>query len=126
MLVRDELTLENLYKLVEHQVNVLDRLSSGPVSEKEWHETVKDIFLATGGFLSDRVRRAIRLMSEYGLHEDPYYVKQLYLMLIEEFPETVRFYMSRGWVRPSPPERPTTTLQEPRSLEESLTGGEFP
>ena len=29
-----ETTLENLYKLVEHQVNVLDKLSSGPINEK--------------------------------------------------------------------------------------------
>ena len=117
---REEVTVENLYRLVEHQVSVLDRLSSGPVAEEEWHQVVRDIFLAGGGLLSPRVWRAVRLMSEFKLHRDPGYVKKLYLMLIEEFPAIVKMYVSMGLVRPAPPPRPLTTLQAPRSFEEAL------
>jgi hypothetical protein len=53
-----EVTVENLYRLVEHQVSVLDKLSSGPVTEEEWHQVIKDIFLAGGGLLSPQVWRS--------------------------------------------------------------------
>jgi hypothetical protein len=115
-----EVTVENLYRLVEHQVSVLDKLSSGPVTEEEWHQVIKDIFLAGGGLLSPQVWRAIRLMSEFKLHTDPGYVRRLYLMLIEEFPAIVKMYVGMGLVRPTPPPRPLTTLQAPRSFEEAL------
>lgn len=114
-------TTENLYKLVEHQIAVLDMLASGALSRGSWHGVVKDIFLASGGLLSPRVWRAVRLMTEYGLYESQYYVQRLYLLLIEEFHLTVQAYLMRGWITPTF-ERPLTTIQAPRSLDEELSG----
>lgn len=118
-----EVSLENLYKLVSFQVWILDKLSSGRVSRDEWHELVGAILLACGGERgrgSGKLWQALDIMTKYELYQDPMYVKQLYHMLIREFPEAVGFYVLRGWVKPSPPERPLTTIQQPRRLEQAF------
>lgn len=118
--VKVDVTIENIYKLVGHQVEVLDRLSSGPLKNiEEWHGLVRDIFLASGGLLSDKVCRAIRLMTEYGLYKSLYYIRRLYLMLLEEFPQSIRFYTTRGWITPVREKEPTT-IQIPRFLEDEF------
>ena len=58
-------------------------------------------------------------MSEFKLYTDPGYVRQLYLMLIKEFPAIVRTYVGMGLVKPTP-SKPLTTLQAPRSFDEAL------
>lgn len=119
----EDTTIENIYKLVERQMEVLDRLIAGPIEDaEEWHGLVKDIFLASGGLLPEHIWWAIRIMTEYCLYESIYYTRRLYLMLIETWHESVKFYVSRGWVVPTPPEREPTTLQVPKRLEDELLG----
>jgi len=118
--VRADTTVENIYKLVERQIEVLDKLIAGPIEDaEEWHSLVRDIFLASGGLLPAHIWRAVRLMTEYGLYGSIYYTKRLYLMLLEAWHEAVKFYIARGWINPVR-ERGLTTIQVPRSLEKEF------
>jgi len=111
--------VENIHKLTQQQLDVLIKLKRPMRSEKEWFYTIRQIYLASGGLLSSRVVKAIKLMTQFKLYEDEYYVRHLQQMLLEEFPASVRLYVAKGLIAQTQ-ERPLTTLQAPRSLDEAL------
>jgi len=112
--------VENIHKLTQQQLDVIIKLKRPMRSEREWFHTIRQIYLASGGLLSSRVVKAIKLMTQFKLYEDEYYVRHLQQMLLEEFPASVRLYVAKGLVAQTQ-ERPLTTLQAPRSFDEALS-----